>query len=82
MYARCNPWTEEARQGQVDETCFKSSVSTWKRTCFIASRNASRSYQRALHLAPWLANAYIDIAIAADVSLSFKESPKDDWSVW
>ncbi|KAG6407029.1 hypothetical protein SASPL_130011 [Salvia splendens] len=82
MYARCNPWTEEARPGQVDEISFKSSVSAWKRTCFIASRNAGRSYQRALHLAPWLANAYIDVAIAADVSLSFKESAKDDWSVW
>lgn len=82
MYARCYPWMEEARLGQVDEISFISSISKWKRTCFIASRNASRSYQRALHLAPWLANAYIDVAIAANISLSFKESPKDDLNVW
>ncbi|KAL1560754.1 tetratricopeptide repeat protein SKI3 isoform X2 [Salvia divinorum] len=82
MYARCYPWAEEAIPGQADGISFKSSITTWKRTCFIASRNASRSYQRALHLAPWLANAYIDVAIAEDISLSFKESPKDDLNFW
>ncbi|KAH6780547.1 Tetratricopeptide repeat superfamily protein [Perilla frutescens var. hirtella] len=82
MYARCYPWTNEARPGQAEEISFNSSISTWKRTRFIASRNASRSYQRALHLAPWLANAYIDVAIAANLCLSFKESPKEDLNVW
>lgn len=82
MYARCYPWTEEASPGQADEISISSSISTWKRTCFLASRNASRSYQRALHLAPWLANAYIDVAIASDLCLSFKESPKEDLNVW
>lgn len=82
MYARCYPWTEEASPGQADEISFSSSITTWKSTCFLASRNANRSYQRALHLAPWLANAYIDVAIASDLCLSFKESPKVDLNVW
>lgn len=82
MYARCYPWKEEVRPGQADETSFISSISTWKRTCFLASRNASRSYQRALHFAPWMANAYIDVAIAADLSLSFEESHQGNLIVW
>lgn len=82
MYARCYPWKEEVRPGQAGETSFISSISRWKKICFLASRNASRSYQRALHLAPWLANAYIDVAIAADLSLSFEESPVGNVNVW
>ncbi|PIN19633.1 TPR repeat-containing protein [Handroanthus impetiginosus] len=82
MYARCYPWTEEVRSRHVDEKSFNSSISTWKRTCFLAARNASRSYQRALHLAPWLANIYSDAAIASNLCLSFKESPKEELNVW
>ncbi|KAI3457257.1 hypothetical protein Pfo_013920 [Paulownia fortunei] len=82
MYARCYPWTEEARPKHADKTSFNSSITTWKRTCFLAARNASRSYQRALHLAPWLANLYADVATASDLCLSFKESPKEDLNVW
>ncbi|KAG8386967.1 hypothetical protein BUALT_Bualt03G0203700 [Buddleja alternifolia] len=82
MYARCFPWTEEACFTQADEISLKSSINTWKRTCFLSARNASRSYQRALHLAPWLANIYADVAIASDMCFSFKESPKDDVDLW
>ncbi|KAL0455166.1 UNVERIFIED_CONTAM: Tetratricopeptide repeat protein SKI3 [Sesamum latifolium] len=71
MYARCYPWEEEARPRHSDEISFKSSINTWKRTCHIAARNASRSYQRALHL-----------ALASDLCSSFKESPKTDLNVW
>ncbi|KAK4486866.1 hypothetical protein RD792_006174 [Penstemon davidsonii] len=79
MYARCFPWTEEVG---ADELAFKSSISTWKSTCFLAARNANRSYQRALHLAPWQANIYADIAIASDLALSLKEYPKEDLNTW
>ncbi|KAL8474407.1 hypothetical protein ACS0TY_031035 [Phlomoides rotata] len=82
MYAKCHPWTDEATSKQVDEISFNSSISTWKKTCFLAAKNASLSYQRALHLAPWLANIYVDVAAASDLCLSFKESPKEDLNVW
>ncbi|KAL0375668.1 UNVERIFIED_CONTAM: Tetratricopeptide repeat protein SKI3 [Sesamum calycinum] len=81
MYARCYPWAEEAGPRHSDEISFKSSINTWKSTCHIAARNASRSYQRALHLSPWLA-LYADVAVASDLCSSFKESPKTDLNVW
>lgn len=82
MYAKCHTWTYEATPKQVDEISFNSSICTWKKTCFLAAKNASLSYQRALHLAPWLANTYVDVATASDLCLSFKESPKSDLNVW
>ncbi|KAL0347956.1 UNVERIFIED_CONTAM: Tetratricopeptide repeat protein SKI3 [Sesamum angustifolium] len=82
MYARCYPWAEEAGPRHSDEISFKSSINTWKSTCHIAARNASRSYQRALHLSPWLATLYADVAVASDLCSSFKESPKTDLNVW
>lgn len=82
MYAKCHPWTDEATPKQVDEISFNSSISTWKKTCFFAAKNASLSYQRALHLTPWLANIYVDVATASDLCSSFKESPKEDPNVW
>ncbi|KAK4424686.1 Tetratricopeptide repeat protein SKI3 [Sesamum alatum] len=82
MYARCYPWAEETRTRHSDEISFNSSINSWKRTCHLAARNASRSYQRALHLAPWLANLYADVAVASDLCSSFKESPKTDLNVW
>ncbi|KAL3647168.1 hypothetical protein CASFOL_008136 [Castilleja foliolosa] len=82
LYARCYPWTEEAQPGHTDETSFNSSIISWKRTCFLAAKNASRSYQHSLHLAPWQANLYTDVAIATDLCSSFKESPKEDVNDW
>ncbi|KAL6529562.1 hypothetical protein OROGR_015185 [Orobanche gracilis] len=82
IYARCYPWKEEACPWSTDETSFSSSVIAWKRTCFLAAKNATRSYQRTLHLAPWQANLYVDVAIASDLCLSLKESPKQDSNAW
>ncbi|KAL7128860.1 hypothetical protein ABFS83_13G022300 [Erythranthe nasuta] len=78
IYARCYTWTPT----HADEISFSTSISTWKRNCFIAARNSRRSYQRALHLAPWLANIYADVAIASDLCLSLKESPEEELNVW
>ncbi|KAL8541026.1 hypothetical protein ACS0TY_002348 [Phlomoides rotata] len=71
MHAKCHPWTDEAMSKQVDEISFNSSISTWKKPCFLAAKNVSLSYQRALHLSPWLANIYVDVAAASDLCLSF-----------
>ncbi|KAK4406562.1 Tetratricopeptide repeat protein SKI3 [Sesamum angolense] len=72
MYARCYPWVEESGPRHSDEISFKSSINTWKSTCHIAARNASRSYQRALHLSPWLATLYADVAVASDLCSSLR----------
>ncbi|KAL3645407.1 hypothetical protein CASFOL_010587 [Castilleja foliolosa] len=82
LYARCYPWMEEARPGHTDEISFSSSIISWKRTCSLAAKNASRSYQRTLHLAPWQANLYTDVAMATDLCSSFKESPKEELEAW
>lgn len=63
---------------QTDEIAFSTSILSWKSTCFSAAVCANRSYQRALHLAPWQANIYTDIAIALDVICSLKESENQD----
>ncbi|XP_051140393.1 tetratricopeptide repeat protein SKI3 [Andrographis paniculata] len=82
MYARCFPWMEEAWLNHADDIAFKSSISSWKETCFSAARNACHSYQHALRMTPWLASTYTDVAIASFLSSSFKESPKQELNVW
>lgn len=61
---------------QDDEIAFRNSILSWQGTCFTAAVSASHSYQRALHLAPWQANIYIDIGIAVDAICSLKENEK------
>ncbi|XP_073289735.1 tetratricopeptide repeat protein SKI3 isoform X1 [Primulina huaijiensis] len=78
-YARCFPWTEE---GLADETAFSSSISSWRRTCFLAASHASHFYQRALCLTPWQANIYADVAIASDLISSLKVNPEEHQPVW
>lgn len=82
MYAKCFPWIDEGWGLQSDEKAFANSVHSWKRTCYVAAMTASRSYQRALHFAPWQANMYTDVAIASELSFSLKESHKDDSNAW
>ncbi|KAL2506081.1 Tetratricopeptide repeat protein SKI3 [Abeliophyllum distichum] len=82
MYARCFPWMEEFKLAETDEKAFRSSISSWKRTRCLAATSASRSYQRALHLAPWQANIYADTAIASDLNFSLKEDPDEDVNAW
>ncbi|VFQ92416.1 unnamed protein product [Cuscuta campestris] len=82
MYAKCFPWIDEGFGLQSNEKAFTNSVHSWKRICSIAAISASRSYQRALHFAPWQANLYTDVAIALEPCFSLKESHKDDPNVW
>lgn len=77
-YAKCYPWMDENQGLQDDDIAFRNSVISWQRTCFSAAVSASRSYQRALHLAPWQANIYIDIGIAVDAICSLKEDEKNN----
>ncbi|XP_017258604.1 tetratricopeptide repeat protein SKI3 isoform X2 [Daucus carota subsp. sativus] len=72
-YAKSYSWMDEKQGLQDDELAFTNSILTWQKTCFSAAVLASRSYQRALHLAPWQANIYIDIGIAVDAMCSLKE---------
>ncbi|CAA0808618.1 Tetratricopeptide repeat protein SKI3 [Striga hermonthica] len=81
LYATCYPWTGN-NLGPSDEKSFHSSIITWRRTCFLAAKTAFCSYQRTLHLTPWQANLYADIAIASNLCLSYEESPKEDSNVW
>ncbi|GMH17265.1 hypothetical protein Nepgr_019106 [Nepenthes gracilis] len=82
MYAKCFPWMEEGRIPEDDEDIFTTLLFNWKRTCYLAAECANTSYQRAMHLAPWLANAYTDVAIAVDMIFSLKESSKSDLNAW
>ncbi|GAB4861609.1 hypothetical protein Ancab_036860 [Ancistrocladus abbreviatus] len=77
-YAKCFPWMEEGRMIENDKEAFTTSFLSWKRTCYLAAVCASNSYQRALHLTPWLANVYTDVAIAMDMICALKESYKSD----
>ncbi|KZV41355.1 tetratricopeptide repeat protein 37 [Dorcoceras hygrometricum] len=79
MYARCFPWTDG---GLADEIAFNSSISSWRRTCFLAASHASHSYQRALHLTPWKANIYTDFAIASDLVSSLKVNSEEVQPSW
>ncbi|XP_070056418.1 tetratricopeptide repeat protein SKI3 isoform X1 [Nicotiana tomentosiformis] len=82
IYAKCFPWMDEGLGSGADEKSFSSSILSWKRNCCLAARSACRSYQRALHLSPWQANVYTDVAIASELLLSLKENCKDDINSW
>lgn len=61
----------------TDEKALTISIISWKNVCSSAALSARRSYQQALHLAPWQANIYTDTAITIDVINSFKEEKND-----
>ncbi|KAF9626718.1 hypothetical protein IFM89_038892 [Coptis chinensis] len=80
-FAKCFPWNDDPKSLKSYET-FRVSIITWKRKCYLAAISASRSYQRALRLAPWQANIYIDIAISADLICSLDEKThQDSWKL-
>lgn len=81
-YTKCFPWMDEGLGSGADENSFSSSILSWKRICCLAVRSACRSYQRALHLSPWQANVYTDVAIASELLFSLKENCKDDMNPW
>jgi len=48
----------------------------------LAANDAKHSYERALHLAPWQANIYTDIAIALDLIDSLEEKTTPELDIW
>ncbi|KAF5747268.1 tetratricopeptide repeat protein 37-like [Tripterygium wilfordii] len=81
-YAKAFPWTKEGQNTESDVKSFTASIFSWKQTCHFAAISARTSYQRALHLAPWQANIYADIAMASDFVSSFKESHGQELKPW
>ncbi|KAL6176261.1 hypothetical protein ACLB2K_052896 [Fragaria x ananassa] len=81
-YAKCYPWMEEDRGLEYDVEAFNNSILSWKHTCYVAAKTARCSYQRALHLAPWQANAYSDIAVTSSYINYLDNSSGHDSSSW
>ncbi|WCJ44793.1 Tetratricopeptide repeat (TPR)-like superfamily protein [Euphorbia peplus] len=81
-YAKCFPWMVGDESAAFDVKTFDASIRSWKQTCLLASMSARRSYQRALHLAPWQANLYIDIALTLDLISSMDENYGYDLCPW
>ena len=82
MYAKNYPWTEEGQVLEFDAEDFNTSILSWRRACLLAASLAKCSYQRALHLAPWQANTYADIAMSTNLICSLNESFKHDVNAW
>ncbi|KAL6013539.1 hypothetical protein ACLOJK_004037 [Asimina triloba] len=72
-YSKCFPWTHGGEGLETDEDSFKISINSWKRKRWLAAVTAKQSYQRALHLTPWQANIYTDVAISLDLIDSLEE---------
>ncbi|XP_020253519.1 LOW QUALITY PROTEIN: tetratricopeptide repeat protein SKI3-like [Asparagus officinalis] len=81
-YAKCFPWDDKRTCDEINEGSFKISINNWKKTCLFAANDAKRSYQRALHLAPWHANIYTDVAITLDLIDSSEEKETPETDVW
>lgn len=81
-YAKCFPWEDERSNIDIDEETFKTSINHWKKTCLLAANSAKHSYQRALHLTPWQANIYADVAISLDLVYSLEERYTPDLGAW
>lgn len=65
-----------------DDRTLNDSIISWKRKRSLAAVSGCRSYQRALHLAPWEPNLYADIAIASELSLYSEEKNRVDLKTW
>uniref|UniRef100_A0A7C9E7T7 UDP-N-acetylglucosamine--peptide N-acetylglucosaminyltransferase SPINDLY n=1 Tax=Opuntia streptacantha TaxID=393608 RepID=A0A7C9E7T7_OPUST len=79
-YAKSFPWTEGV--DQKGEEAFFRSLLSWRKARGIAAVSAHCSYQRALHLAPWEANIYMDVATAEDLICSLEGNYEDDLNSW
>ncbi|XP_029125489.1 tetratricopeptide repeat protein SKI3 isoform X1 [Cajanus cajan] len=77
-YARCYPWIEDVQELESNKEAFNDSIISWRRTRLLAARHARFSYQRALHLSPWQANIYADIAVTSDLITSLDTNYKQD----
>ncbi|KAK9103609.1 hypothetical protein Sjap_020863 [Stephania japonica] len=81
-YAKCFPWTGENQHLGTEKEGFICSINDWKRKCGLAAIYANRSFQRALHLTPWLSNIYIDVATSIDLISSLEETSMPEEDVW
>ncbi|XP_057450382.1 tetratricopeptide repeat protein SKI3 isoform X2 [Lotus japonicus] len=77
-YARCYPWIEDVQEMESDKEAFTASIVAWRKTRFLAARHARFSYQRALHLSPWQANIYADIAITSNLMTSLNKNDNQE----
>lgn len=75
-YSKCYPWVDDGEHLEIDES-FRNSVHSWKERRLLSAISASRSYQQALHLTPWHANIYTDIAISQDLIFHLEERTPD-----
>ncbi|KAF8728036.1 hypothetical protein HU200_018610 [Digitaria exilis] len=80
--ARCFPWVDGKINGHMDAEMFKYSVQEWRNVCRSAANGAKHSYQRALHLTPWEANAHNDTAICLDLIYSMDDNNIHNDNVW
>ncbi|AEE35867.1 Tetratricopeptide repeat protein SKI3 [Arabidopsis thaliana] len=82
-YARCFPWSGGTENSEFTLKTFSDSILSWRSICYSAALSAKASYQRALHLAPWQANVYTDIAITCDLvsSLSDDSDTSSSWKL-
>ncbi|KAJ8643682.1 hypothetical protein MRB53_005430 [Persea americana] len=80
-YSKCYPWEDEGEMIENDES-FRETVCSWRRKRLSAAISASRSYQRALHLTPWQASIYTDIAISLDLIFHLEERTVSDPDAW
>ncbi|XVE94342.1 hypothetical protein REPUB_Repub02eG0001100 [Reevesia pubescens] len=76
-YAQGYPWMGGSQCLECSAETFEKSIYSWKNTCRFAAISAKNSYQRALHLAPWHANIYIDIAISSNLISSYEDYAHD-----
>ncbi|KAJ1388379.1 Tetratricopeptide-like helical domain superfamily [Sesbania bispinosa] len=81
-YARCYPWIEDVQELESNKEAFSASIISWRKNCFLAARSARFSYQRALHLSPWQANIYADIAVTSDLITSLDKNCKQNLNAW
>ncbi|XP_078443584.1 tetratricopeptide repeat (TPR)-like superfamily protein isoform X2 [Wolffia australiana] len=81
-YAQCLPWVEDGNIGEMDQESFEDSVRHWRQALVSAIESAKLSYQRALHLSPWQANLYTDVANSIEVANTFKDRQGTGDDVW
>ncbi|KMZ74256.1 Tetratricopeptide repeat (TPR)-like superfamily protein, partial [Zostera marina] len=81
-HARCFPWVKENTHIKVNKEVLEASIHRWRNTCKSSAVNAKQSYQRALHLTPWEASIYTDIAISLDLVQSFEGKSVLDLNSW
>ncbi|CAM8985824.1 unnamed protein product [Rhodiola kirilowii] len=79
--AKCYPWRKEEVLSH-DKDAFHTSILAWKQKCYSAAISARMSFQKALHLTPWMPNIYCDIGLASDLICGWDENSDQDPKTW